>query len=264
MKIQCPAKINLDLKITSKRPDGFHNIESIMQTISLYDYLTLDAEPVKNWEIKLSGTSDGIPYNEKNLVYKAIILFIESTNLPPHKIEVFIKKNIPISAGLAGGSTNAAGILFGLNEYFKHPLSRSELHNLCAKLGSDLNFCLEGGRQMTKGRGEILEKLEFEKFNVSLIKPINLGISAKEAYTKFSEKKSRNESDRGNFKNDLEWAVIDDYEELQKIKQLFPNSIMSGSGSTYFMIDENFKELDGYWIKNGLIATDKGVEIIEN
>ena len=117
---------------------------------------------------------------------------------------------------------------------------------------------------MTKGRGEILEKLEFEKFNVSLIKPINLGISAKEAYTKFSEKKSRNESDRENFKNDLEWAVIDDYEELQKIKQLFLNSIMSGSGSTYFMIDENFKELDGYWIKNGLIAIDKGVEIIEN
>lgn len=264
MKIQCPAKINLDLKITSKRPDGFHNIESIMQTISLYDYLTLEAIPAKNWEIKLSGTSDDIPYNEKNLVYKAVILFIESTNLSPHKIEVFIEKNIPISAGLAGGSTNAAGILFGLNEYFKHPLSRSELHNLCAKLGSDLNFCLEGGRQMTKGRGEILEKLEFEKFNVSLIKPINLGISAKEAYTKFSEKKSRNESDRGNFKNDLEWAVIDDYEELQKIKQLFPNSIMSGSGSTYFMIDENFKELDGYWIKNGLTAIDKGVEIIEN
>ena len=264
MKIQCPAKINLDLKITSKRPDGFHNIESIMQTISLYDYLTLDAEPAENFEIKLSGTSNEIPYNGKNLVYKAIELFIENTILAPHKIEVFIEKNIPISAGLAGGSTNAAGILLGLNEYFKNPLSRSELHNLCARLGSDLNFCLEGGRQMTKGRGEILEKLEYKKFNVSLIKPLNLGISAKEAYTKFSEKKSLNIPEREFFKNDLEWAVFDDYAELQKIKTLYPNSIMSGSGSTYFIINENFMPMDGYWIKNGLITTDKGVEIIKN
>ncbi len=264
MKIQCPAKINLDLKITSRRPDGFHNIESIMQTISLYDYLILNATPSEEFEILLSGTSKDIPYNEKNLVHKAICLFIESTKIKPHKIEVFIEKNIPISAGLAGGSTNAAGILFGLNEYFKNPLSHDDLHNLCAKLGSDLNFCLEGGRQMTRGRGEILEKLDFEEFNVSLIKPLNLGISAKEAYTKFANKKSRNELGRENFKNDLEWAVFDDYEELQKIKKLYPSSMMSGSGSTYFMIDKDFAELNEYWIKNGLVATDKGVQIIEN
>mgnify|MGYP002658648030 FL=1 len=81
------------------------------------------------------------------------MLFIETTNLTPHKIEIYIDKNIPVSAGLAGGSTNAAGTLFGLNEIFKQPLSRKELHELCAKLGSDLNFCLEGGRQMTSGRG---------------------------------------------------------------------------------------------------------------
>ena len=264
MKIQCPAKINLDLKITSRRPDGFHNIESIMQTISLYDYLILNAAPSEEFEILLSGTSKNIPYNEKNLVHKAICLFIKSVNIKPHKIEVFIEKNIPVSAGLAGGSTNAAGILFGLNEYFKNPLSHDDLHNLCAKLGSDLNFCLEGGRQMTRGRGEILEKLNFEEFDVSLIKPLNLGISAKEAYTKFADKKSRNESGRENFKNDLEWAVFNDYEELQKIKKLYPSSIMSGSGSTYFMINKDFAELEGYWIKNGLVTTDKGVQIIEN
>ena len=110
MKIQCPAKINLDLKITSKREDGFHNLESVMQTISLYDYLTLETSPSEKFEINLSGTSDEIPYNEKNLVHKAILLFVETTNLPPHKIEVFIEKNIPVSAGLAGGSTNAAEV----------------------------------------------------------------------------------------------------------------------------------------------------------
>ena len=76
MKVQCPAKINLTLKVTGKRPDGFHNIESIMQTISLYDYLTIDVEKSENFEINLSGNSTEIPYNEKNLVYKAVMLFI--------------------------------------------------------------------------------------------------------------------------------------------------------------------------------------------
>lgn len=261
MKIQCPAKINLDLKITGKREDGFHNIESVMQTISLYDFLTLETSPSEKFEINLSGTSREIPYNEKNLVHKAILLFVESTNLPPHKIEVFIEKNIPVSAGLAGGSTNAAGILKGLNETFNNPLSNAELHKLCAKLGSDLNFCLEGGRQMTKGRGEILEPLPFEEFEVSLIKPLNIGISAKEAYTKFSQKNANGQSRRDDFKNDLEWAVIDDYEELQQIKKQYPNSMMSGSGSTYFMIGKNFAAQEGFWVQNGLRAVPSGVSI---
>ena len=260
--IQCPAKINLNLKITGKRPDGFHNIESIMQTISLYDYLTLTIEPSDKFEIKLSGTSPEIPYNESNLVHKAIMLFIEKSNMPAHKINVHIEKNIPVSAGLAGGSTNAAGILKGLNEIFGNPLSKPELHTICAKLGSDLNFCLEGGRQITTGRGEILTPLEFEEFQLSLIKPLNLGISAKEAYTKFSNKKSITETDRHNYKNDLEWAIIDDYEELQEIKKLYPNAMMSGSGSTYFLIKDNFKETDGFWIKNDLKSIPDGVKLI--
>ncbi len=260
--IQCPAKINLDLKVTSKRPDGFHNIKSVMQTISLYDFLTLGAEPAEKFEINLSGTSDEIPYNEKNLVYKSILLFIERVNLSPHKIDVYIEKNIPVSAGLAGGSTNAAGILKGLNVYFDNILSDKDLHELCAKLGSDLNLCLEGGRQLATGRGEILEALPFEEFEVSLIKPLCLGISAKEAYTKFSQKLSEGKSGRENFKNDLEWAVIDDYKELQKVKTLYPDSMMSGSGSSYFLINEEFQPLEGYVVKNGLYAIKYGVKVI--
>lgn len=280
IKIQCPAKINLTLKITGKRPDGFHNIESIMQTISLFDYLTINIEPAQKTEIILSGSSDEIPYNEKNLVHKAAMLFME--NMPAHKIKIYIEKNIPVAAGLAGGSTDAAGTLFGLNELFKNPLSREKLHELCSKLGSDLNFCLEGGRQMTKGRGEILEQLDFEEFNVSLIKPENLGISAKEAYTKFSlklNKSSLNMEDLGGFQqsiptlplpnqggksflNDLEWAVIDDYKELQTIKEKYPNSMMSGSGSTYFIINYKFEKQKGYWTCNNLSAIPYGVKII--
>lgn len=266
MKIQCPAKINLTLKVIGKRPDGFHNIESIMQTISLYDYLTINVEKSENFEINLSGNNSEIPYNDKNLVYKATKLFIENTHTTPHKIDIYIDKNIPVAAGLAGGSTDAAGTLFGLNEIFNKPLSRKELHNLCAKLGSDLNFCLEGGRQMTKGRGEVLEKLPFEELSVSLIKPENLGISAKEAYTKFSDKKLNNfQSEFGAgecFVNDLEWALIDDYEELKEIKKSYPKSIMSGSGSTYFGINCSFMPKDNFWIANNLKAIDCGISVV--
>lgn len=257
LKIQCPAKINLTLKITGKRDDGFHNIESIMQTISLFDYLTISAEPAEKFEINLSGTSDEIPYNDKNLVHKAAALFIERTNLTPHKIDIFIEKNIPVAAGLAGGSTDAAGTLYGLNKIFNEPLSRQELHELCAKLGSDLNFCLEGGRQMTTGRGEILEELPYEEFSLSLIKPENIGISAKEAYTSFAEKEK---AGRENFVNDLEWAVIENYEELKKIKTLYPDSIMSGSGSTYYIIGKEFSPQEGFWVKNSLTSIPYGIK----
>ena len=408
IKIQCPAKINLTLKVTGKREDGYHNIDSIMQTISLFDYLTISIEKSDNTEIILSGTSGEIPYNEKNLVHKACLLFLEKTKLSAHRINVFIEKNIPVAAGLAGGSTDAAGMLYGLNKLFDEPLSREGLHGLCAKLGSDLNLCLEGGRQKTSGRGEILEPLEFEEFEVSLIEPENLGISAKEAYTKFSEKLknyhslegdnpptqalplegggkkyshqysefakekskelSKNMTDaekklwqyirkeqinglkfrrqqpigpyiadficqpikliieldggqhnanenikydekrteylqnagyivlriwnneifqniesvvekiietvnslpprgggigwgaRDAFPNDLEWAVIDDYKELQQIKKLYPKSVMSGSGSTYFGINMKFEPQKGFWVKNNLKSIPYGVK----
>ena len=262
IKIQCPAKINLTLKITGKRDDGFHNLDSIMQTISLFDYLTIFVEPSEKTEIILSGTSDEIPYNEKNLVYKAAKLFLDTVKMDSYKISIFIEKNIPVAAGLAGGSTDGAGTLYGLNKIFNEPLSRKELHELCAKLGSDLNLCLEGGRQKTSGRGEILEPLPFEEFDVSLIKPINLGISAKEAYTKFSQKMKTSDNTRSNYINDLEWAVIDDYKELQHIKEKYPNSVMSGSGSTYFGLGIDFKNEDSFWVKNGLKSIPYGVKEI--
>lgn len=260
IKIQCPAKINYTLKVNGKREDGFHNIESIMQTIALFDYLTIKLEPSNILEILLSGTSDEIPYNEKNLVYKAAKLFFETLNLPnKYKINIFIEKNIPVAAGLAGGSTDAAGTLYGLNELLNNPLTKKELHHLCAKLGSDLNFCLEGGTQMTTGRGEILTPMHYEEKTISLIKPLTLGISAKEAYTKFAQKFSKGYPNRDKFINDLEWAVIDDYSELQKIKTLYPKSIMSGSGSTYYIVGEEFSPIENYWVKNNIMTTDKGI-----
>lgn len=253
IKIQCPAKINLNLKITGKLPGGFHAIESVMQTISLYDYLTISVEDSDQPEIILSGNSDLIPYNETNLVYKATKLYLESAEIKNKKINIYIEKNIPVAAGMAGGSTDGAGVLYGLDKIFSNP--KINIDDLCSKLGSDLNVCLHGGRVLAQGRGEIVTPLEFKEFNVSLIKPLNLGISTKEAYTKFSQKENTNRD----FVNDLEWAVIDDYPQLQYIKQKYPKSVMTGSGSTYFMINGEFDKENGYWVKNDLKSISFGV-----
>lgn len=279
IKVKCPAKINLTLEVLNKREDGFHNIQSVMQTIDLFDVLTIKTEPSSKFWIKLSGTSDEIPYDEKNLVYKAALLFIEQTNLPANTISIHIEKNIPIAAGLAGGSTDAAGTLWGLNKLFDNILSDKELHELCAKLGSDLNFCLEGGCQLATSRGEILEKLPFQEFSLSLIKPKRLGISAKEAYTKFSELKSKqnfdmtsklfaalksDKSEKAEIKNylhnDLEIALLKDYQELEKIKNSYSNCLMSGSGSTFFILEKEIKNIDeNFWIATNLKSIPYGI-----
>ena len=277
MKIQCPAKINLTLEILNKREDGFHNIKSIMQMVSLYDFLDIEVKESNKTEILLCGSSDEIPYNEKNLVYKAAKLFLDETQIENVRVEVYIEKNIPVAAGLAGGSTDAAGTLYGLNEVFGRPLNRYKLHTLCAQLGSDLNVCLEGGCILAESRGEKISKLKSVSCPVTLIKPRKLGISAKEAYTKYSMKEEKphyhktekmlealgNDGDIREFLyNDLEYAVFDDYKELQEIKRLLPDAIMSGSGSTYFLLreleenpfGEDFQVISGLeFIESGIV-----------
>ena len=276
IKVNCPAKINLTLEVVNKRDDGFHNIKSIMHTISLFDYLTIEAHKSTVSDIRLSGNSSEIPYNEKNLVYKACEAFLQKSGINA-EIDIYIEKHIPVSAGLAGGSTDAAGAIWGLNEIFDNPLTKDEIHNLCAMLGSDLNVCLEGGCILAQGRGEIIKKLDTEiNYPITLIKPKRLGISAKEAYTKYASLKYkpqnnmtekmlealRTNSDIKNFLyNDLEYAISDDYAELKKIKETIPASIMSGSGSTYFVLEDSISEdlSNDYLIIDGLHFIPAGV-----
>lgn len=262
IKVQCPAKINLSLKVTGKRDDGFHNIESIMQTISLYDYLSISMIESDKNIISLSGNSSEIPYNEDNLVYKAAKIFLEEKVKTPKKVVIYIEKNIPVSAGLAGGSTDAAGTLYGLNKLNDDVLNEIELHEMASRLGSDLNVCLKGGCLMCTGRGEKISQRLYNEYDVSLIKPENLGISAKEAYTKFSQKHATSDDGRSDYVNDLEWAVIDDYEQLQYIKGKYPSAVMTGSGSTYFSLEEDFDPEPGYWVKNCILTTTDGVKHI--
>lgn len=277
IKVKTPAKINLTLEVLGKRPDGFHDIQSIMQMIDLYDILTFDITPSDEFSVELSGTNPKIPYDERNIVYKSIVLFVEQAKIPPHKFIVHLEKNIPSEAGLAGGSTNAVGTFFALNKFFKEPLTKTQLHELCAKLGSDLNVCLEGGCVLAVGRGERVQKVQFREYPVSLIKP-ELGISAKEGYQKYAELKNKVQNDnthkmieflnenkdiRPLLYNDLETAVYNDYEPLQKIKKANPNSIMSGSGSTYFVLDEKINPVENYWVSSGHKTISTGCEIIE-
>ncbi len=277
IKIKCPAKINLTLEIVNKRKDGFHNIKSIMQMISLYDFLDINISESLKTTINLSGTSDEIPYDSRNLVYKAAELFLSEINKTA-EINIHIEKHIPISAGLAGGSTDAAGTLFGLNNIFGKIFTKEQLHTLCSKLGSDLNVCLEGGCLLATSRGEIIKPIKFVNMPVTLIKPKILGISAKEAYTKYSNKefKPKNnmtekmlsaleygEDIRKYLYNDLEYAVFDDYKELQTIKSKLPNSIMSGSGSTYFVLENIYPKFsDEYEIISDLKFISTGVNQI--
>lgn len=253
IKIQCPAKINLDLRVFPVDKTGFHPIKSIMQTINLFDYLTISIEEGDN--IILTGDSNDIPYNEDNLCYKATKLFLNTINKKA-LVKINIQKNIPIAAGLAGGSTDAAGTLFGLNKLFDNLLKKEELHKLAQQLGSDLNFCLEGGTKLCTGRGEKLLNMPFYDFKLSLIKPKNLKISASEAYKAFDNLKKES-----NMRNDLEFALLEDgkYEEIKYLSSL--GFQMSGSGPTYFLRDKNIDIIDkNYLVINNLNSINYGVK----
>ncbi len=277
IKVKTPAKINLTLEVLNKRDDGFHNIQSVMQTISLFDYLTFEMETSSANEICLSGNSNEIPYDEKNLVYKAIESFLKEAQINNVRINVYIEKNIPVCAGLAGGSTNAAGTFFALNKLFDNVLSNTKIEELCASMGSDLNFCLNGGCMICTSRGEITQNLPFIEQSVSLVKPKKLAISAKEAYTKYSQLKDKtildntskmvellknNCFDKKLIYNSLENALFNDYQELREIKLKLKNSLMSGSGPTFFVLndklDKNFD--DNYEVFENLKTISTGVQ----
>ena len=289
IKVRTPAKINLSLELLNRMNNGYHNIASVMQTVSLYDYITISVQKSDSQKILLSGNSDNIPYDDKNIVYKAAKLFCEKADLKNIDINIFIEKYIPIEAGLAGGSTNGAGTLIALNELFNNILSLNEIHTIASLLGSDLNFCLEGGACLVSSRGEIIEeKLPFHYFNVVILKPKNIAVSTKLCYQTYdimynqpktslhSKKIAEIFKNRFTVKelskylyNDLELAVKDIYPELDNIKNLLKDngaisSIMTGSGSAVFGIFQNKTNIS---VNNNIqcynvTSIPNGVEII--
>lgn len=247
MRINCNAKINLGLYVTEKREDGFHNLESIFLPVPWYD--VVDIQKAEKTIFSSSGIKIGGD-SSSNLCLKAYQLLAQEFIMPP--VAIHLEKNIPIGAGLGGGSSDAAYVLKGLNEMFQLNLSTDKLKQLAAKLGSDCPFFIENNAAFVTGRGEELNTDLNLKLNCyCLVVNPSIHISTKEAYSNIIPQKSPfnlltlNDLPHNDWQetvsNDFEKVLEPQYGPLQKLRselnKLSPFYIsMSGSGSTYFAL----------------------------
>ncbi|WP_373600084.1 4-(cytidine 5'-diphospho)-2-C-methyl-D-erythritol kinase [Paraclostridium bifermentans] len=252
------AKINLSIDVLGKREDGYHIVEMIMQTIDLYDQIKI--EEVEENLIKIKSDSVDIPLNEDNIVYKAANLLKERFNISKG-IEISIQKNIPVAAGMAGGSSNAAAVLVGLNKLWNLGLSENELKEIGLQLGADVPFCITGGCSLAEGIGEILTDINGinEDVNILVCKP-NIFVSTKEVYQSLDMKNVQKRPDNKkliealknndikfvseNMVNVLEEVTSVKYKEINEIEEVMIKnkalgSMMSGSGPTVFGLFDN-------------------------
>ncbi len=155
--VTAPAKINLYLEVSSKRADGYHNIESVMQTVTLFDRITLTKHPETGQKcIKLVCSDDNIPCDERNLVWRAAVLFFDTVGINCYDLSAELTKKIPSSAGLGGGSSDAAAVLKALNSLYEVNLDSDSLREIGAVLGADIPFLIDGGISVVRGIGEII------------------------------------------------------------------------------------------------------------
>ena len=152
VEVQVPAKVNLQLSVGPKKPNGYHDVVTVFQAISLSDTLKISRGEQFNLTVKGDYTS-GVPLDQSNLVYKAIELMAEKFNTDLN-LEIEIDKSIPVAGGMAGGSADAAGVLVGIDSLFELGLSRDELEKIAAELGSDVPFSIAGGIAIGRGHGD--------------------------------------------------------------------------------------------------------------
>lgn len=255
LTLESRAKINLTLDIVNKRDDGYHNVSMVMQTISLCD--TLHFKVIEKG-IKLNSNNPRLPKDERNIIYKSAKLLLEYTQVNKG-IEVFIEKKIPIAAGLAGGSSNAACTIRALNKLWNLNLGDKELLDIGTKIGADVSFCMIEGTALAEGIGEVLTRLEpLPKFYVVLVKP-SIRISTPWAYSLVNVKSIKNRPEtmkmiegiqRGEkqiiaskMRNVFEDFIFKKYPRLCDIKENMIrlgaiNSLMSGSGPTIYGLFE--------------------------
>lgn len=254
------AKLNLTLDVLGKREDGYHDLKSIMQTISIRDDIEIDVDTGKPW--KLLCSVEGIPTDERNLAWKAARVFFDATGKKEDGIEIRITKRIPMEAGLAGGSADAAAVLRALNRYYGSPLSILALAELGAAVGSDVPFCVVGGTALVEGRGERLRKLPDMPECIFVVCKPEFSSSTPELYRKLDETEIAKRPDHTamesallagdlggiaqNLCNVFDPVVTAEHLELNYIKSIF-NSYgsvgqqMTGSGSAVFSIVSEFE-----------------------
>ncbi len=244
------AKINLFLRIIEKRNDGFHNLETLFSPIpNLYDRLTFKIGGNSNNRSNISE----LPIDDSNLIIKAKKL-LESTIGRKLNTTILLEKNIPIGAGLGGGSSNAATTLIALNDIFDLAFSRSKLSELALQLGSDVPFFLLSKPALAFGRGELLHEIDFSiKGNLLIVNP-GIHISTKMAFEMIIPKKTgidwnnSNNLNISNFSNDFENVIFNKFPQVAEIKSIMlkNNSTfasLSGTGSTVFGFFENESDL---------------------
>ncbi len=254
LTLKAPAKINLFLKILNRRSDGYHEIESLMQKITLFDLLHLSRQ---GDSVSLSCNGRPVPENRENLVYRAARAFFSATGITPG-VQIILEKKIPVAAGLGGGSSDAAAVLYGLNRLLSADLGLESLMDIGLQLGADVPFFLQDcSGAVATGIGECIRKVKsIRDYWILLVNP-GFEVSTKWAYENFPLTSSANpyilargrEMDRnlntvppGLFEelgNDLEVVTINRYPEIGDIKKELKKAgavtaLMSGSGPTVF------------------------------
>lgn len=253
-EVLAPAKINLALHITGKRPDGFHTLKTVMQSVSLCDIVTVE-KTGREKGIEIFCTDKNIPTDGRNIAFKAAEAFFNRTNIPNTGIKIHIEKHIPSEAGLGGGSSDGAAVFAALNRLYGAPLSEEELCSLSAGTGADIPFCIKGGTVLCEGIGEILTPIKPFPDCYIVIGKGEKGISTKEAYNAIDKlPETTNISfDTALFEGSIGkiaencfnvFEQVSDNDEIKCIKGTMLAggalcSVMSGSGSAVFGIFTN-------------------------
>jgi len=254
MLIKANAKINLALDVLGERPNGYHDVKMIMQSVDLYDELNI--EKTGDSSIIITCENNELECNESNLIYKAAKRIMEYVGREDG-VRIELTKNIPIAAGMAGGSTDAAATLVGLNQLFNYGLSNEELREIGVKLGADIPFCIEGGTYLSEGIGEILTPVNPAPDCYLVIAKPDISVSTKFVYDNLTLDEHTPHPDVdamldaikadnimdvcSNLGNILELVTVDAYPVIADIKRILLeqgaiNSLMSGSGPTVFGI----------------------------
>jgi 4-diphosphocytidyl-2-C-methyl-D-erythritol kinase len=248
MKILSPAKINLFLQVTAKRPDGYHELSSLMCCVNLCDTIWLHFD-LKS--IKIESNHPQVPLDDTNLAHRAATVFLKTLNVKDG-LKIFIDKTIPVAAGLGGGSSNAASVLKGLNQHYGFPFSRKQLISMGLALGADVPFFLFGKPALASGRGEKLEAYARPLcFHIVVVNPgfkvstgevfqnLNLGLTNCEKKIKEPFSIKIDFDPELHLCNDLEIVTASEYPVIASMKAQLLNlgalgALMSGSGPTVF------------------------------
>ena len=254
--IKAMAKVNLGLDVLRRRENGYHDVKMVMQTVNLYDTLTLEKR--EDTQIVITSNVGELPLTEDNLIYKAAKLLFDATG-EEKGVQIHLDKQIPIAAGMAGGSTDAASTLLGLNELFKFGFDKKELAEIGVRIGADVPYCIYGGTYLSEGIGEMLTKLpDAPECYVVIAKP-EIGVSTKYVYENLHIETVTDHPDvdgmveaikagsldgvTDKMANVLERVTIGRYPEIARMKACLEENgakkaLMSGSGPTVFAVFE--------------------------